>query len=212
MYPLCNWGHAGVRQRFMRLLHDGFEHEALLVSVQVIEQILKRVLRSELASQGIRFPLEKKGKLLLVEAKSLNEIDDLIAVRAQSLSTVKEAWSLVFKGREQRDLRKIIDAIAGKNSSHCLFERMKIAETAWHKTIAEHAALIERGERGLICGLSAMRHKLVHAPNAPDRFSVEALAPFGVHLATSLIDRQEGLVAFGIRDPLLRCQSFNKAT
>jgi len=212
MYPLCNWGHAGVRQRFMRLLHEGFEHEALLVSVQVIEQTLKRVLRSELASRGTRLPLEKKGKLLLVEAKSLNEIDDSIAVRAQSLSTVKEAWSLVFKGREQRDLRKIIDAIAGKESSHCLFERKKIAETAWHRIISEHAALIERGERGLICGLSEMRHKLVHAPNAPDRFSVEALAPFGVHLATSLIDRQEGLVAFGIRDPLLRCQSFNKAS
>lgn len=65
MYPLCNWGHAGIKQRFIRLLKEGFEHEALLASVQVIEQTLKRVLRSELANQGLRLPLERKGKLLL---------------------------------------------------------------------------------------------------------------------------------------------------
>lgn len=196
----------------MRLLHEGFEHEALLASVQVIEQTLKRVLRSELAHQGSRLPLERKGKLFLEEATSLGEIDKSIAARAQSLSTVKQAWSLVFKGREEIDLSRVIDEIAGTYSSHCLFERKNIPETAWHRIISENVALMERGERGLICGLSEMRHKLVHAPNAPDRFSIEALAPFGAYLATSLIDRQEGLVAFGIRDPLLRCQSFKKTT
>ena len=212
MYPLCNWGHAGVKQRFMRLLHEGFEHEALVASVQVIEQTLKRVLRSELAHQGSRLPLERKGKLFLEHATSLGEVDKSIAVRAQSLSTVMQAWSLVFKGREDIDLSRVIDGIAGIYSSHCLFERTNIPENTWHRIISENAALIERGERGLICGLSEMRHKLVHAPNAPDRFSIEALAPFGAYLATSLIDRQDGLVAFGIRDPLLRCQSFKKRT
>lgn len=211
MYPLCNWGHAGVKQRFTRLLHEGFEHETLLASVQVIEQTLKRVLRSELARRGSRLPLERKGKLLLEKAESLRAIDGSIAIRAQSLSTIKQAWNLTFKRQEGRDLERVIDTIAGANSSHCLFQRAKIPEADWHRTISERAMLIERGERGLICGLSEMRHKLVHEPNAPDRFSVEALAPFGAHLATSLIDRQHGLVPLGFRDPLLRCQPFKKS-
>ena len=210
MYPLCNWGHAGIKQRFIRLLKEGFEHEVLLASVQVIEQTLKPVLRSELANQGLRLPLERKGKLLLEEAKSLREKDELIAIHAQSLSTAKEVWKIVFKNHKEGDLAKVIDAIAGANSSHCLFHPTKIPEAYWHRTISEQALLIERGERGLICGLSKMRHKLVHAPNAPDRFSIEALAPFGVHLATSLIDREEGLVLLQFRDPLLRCQPFKK--
>jgi hypothetical protein len=149
---------------------------------------------------------------MLEEATSLEEIDRSIAIQAQSLSTVKLAWALTFSGKDHRDLTKVIDGVGGLNSSRCLFEPKTIPESCWHITISEKAALIERGERGLICGLSMMRHKLVHAPNAPDRFSVEALAPFGAYLATSLIDRDRGLVQFGLRDPLLRCQPFKKST
>ena len=60
------------------------------------------------------------------------------------------------------------------------------------------------------CGLIAIRHQIVHQPNAPDPKSIKPLAFFGESFLTTVLCPAAGIASHGIRDPLKKCSPFRK--
>jgi len=78
MYPLVEWGHQGIAERIQCLNENGLFYESVIASAQVYEQVLKRILRNQLAPQGMMIGQEKGEdgvpQLILKPTTSLEKI------------------------------------------------------------------------------------------------------------------------------------------
>jgi len=214
MYPLVEWGHQGISERIHCLNSNGLFHESVIASAQVFEQVLKRIIRNELAERGLKIQKMKgedgSNKFLLTLSESLAETDHSVQANCQSVNAIhKKPWNLVMDApRTRPSLSELIVAITSQNEWECLIGRKKIEQSRWPDSIRRGAADLPIDS--IRCGLIAMRHQIVHEPNSPDPKTIKPLAFFGESFITKVLCPSTGIASHGIRDPLKKCSRFRK--
>jgi len=214
MYPLVEWGHQGISERIHCLNSNGLFHESVIASSQVFEQVLKRILRNELAEGGLKIDKTKSedgsNQFFLIPSASLAETDHSLQRHCQSVNTLqKKPWNLVMDAPKTRPiLSELIVAITSQNEWECLIGRKKIEQSRWPDSVRDCADDLPIDS--IRCGLIAMRHQIVHQPNAPDPKTIKPLAFFGESFLTKVLCPSTGIASHGIRDPLMKCSRFRK--
>ena len=214
MYPLVEWGHQGITERIRRLNENGLFYESVVASAQAFEQVLKRILRNELAERGLKIDRTKlddgDNKFFLLTSESLADTDHSLQKHCQSVNTIqKKPWNLVMDAPKTRPvLSQIIVAITSQNEWECLIGRKKIERSRWPQSVRDAAN--ESQIESIRCGLIAMRHQIVHGPNSPDPMTIKPLAFFGESFLSKVLCPTNGIASQGIRDPLKKCSRFRK--
>lgn len=214
MYPLVEWGHQGITERIRRLNENGLFYESVVASAQAFEQVLKRILRNELAERGLKIDRTKlddgDNKFFLLTSESLADTDHSLQKHCQSVNTIqKKPWNLVMDAPKTRPvLSQIIVAITSQNEWECLIGRKKIERSRWPQSVRDAAN--ESQIESIRCGLIAMRHQIVHGPNSPDPMTIKPLAFFGESFLAKVLCPTNGIASQGIRDPLKKCSRFRK--
>ena len=214
MYPLVEWGHQGIAERIHCLNTNGLFHESVIASSQVFEQVLKRILRNELAAGGLKIQKMKgedgSNKFFLIPSESLAETDHSLQANCQSVNAIhKKPWNLVMDApRTRPSLSELIVAITSQNEWECLIGRKNIEQSRWPDSIRRGAADLPIDS--IRCGLIAMRHQIVHEPNSPDPKTIKPLAFFGESFLAKVLCPSTGIASHGIRDPLKKCSRFRK--
>jgi len=214
MYPLVEWGHQGIAERIHCLNSNGLFHESVIASAQVFEQVLKRILRNELAEGGLKIDNTKSedgsNQFFLIPSASLAETDHSLHKHCQSVNTLqKMPWNLVMDAPKTRPiLSELIIAITSQNEWECLIGRKKIVQPRWPDSIRKGAEDLPIDS--IRCGLIAMRHQIVHGSNSPDPKTIKPLAFFGESFLTKVLCPSTGIASYGIRDPLKKCSRFRK--
>lgn len=214
MYPLVEWGHQGITERIRRLNENGLFYESVVASAQAFEQVLKRILRNELAERGLKIDRTKlddgANKFILLTSESLADTDHSLQKHCQSVNTIqKKPWNLVMDAPKTRPvLSQIIVAITSQNEWECLIGRKKIERSRWPQSVRDAAS--ESQIESIRCGLIAMRHQIVHGPNSPDPMTIKPLAFYGESFLSKVLCPTNGIASQGIRDPLKKCSRFRK--
>jgi len=214
MYPLVEWGHQGIAERIHCLNSNYLFHESVIASAQVFEQVLKRILRNELAEGGLKIDKTKSedgsNQFFLIPSASLAETDHSLHKHCQSVNTLqKMPWNLVMDAPKTRPiLSELIIAITSQNEWECLIGRKKIVQPRWPDSIRKGAEDLPIDS--IRCGLIAMRHQIVHGSNSPDPKTIKPLAFFGESFLTKVLCPSTGIASYGIRDPLKKCSRFRK--
>jgi hypothetical protein len=214
MYPLVEWGHNGITQRIHCLNSNGLFHESVIASTQAFEQVLKRIIRNELAGQGLKIEKTKlddgSNKYFLVTSESLADTDHSLQRHCQSVNALqKKSWNLVMNAPKARPtLSELIVSITSQNEWECLIGAKKIARSRWPDSV--HQGANDLAIDSIRCGLIAMRHQIVHQPNAPDPKTIKPLAFFGESFLAKVLCPSTGIASHGIRDPLKKCSAFRK--
>lgn len=214
MYPLVEWGHQGITERIRRLNENGLIYESVIASAQAFEQVLKRILRNELAERGLKIERTKlddgANKFFLVTSESLADTDHSLQKHCQSVNTLqKKPWNLVMDAPKTRPvLSQIIVAITSQNEWECLIGRKKIGRSRWPQSVRDAAKELQI--ESIRCGLIAMRHQIVHGPNSPDPMTIKPLAFFGESFLSKVLCPTNGIASQGIRDPLKKCSRLRK--
>lgn len=214
MYPLVEWGHQGITERIRRLNENGLFYESVVASAQAFEQVLKRILRNELAERGLKIDRTKlddgANKFFLLTSESLADTDHSLQKHCQSVNTIqKKPWNLVMDAPKTRPvLSQIIVAITSQNEWECLIGRKKIERSRWPQSVRDAANELQI--ESIRCGLIAMRHQIVHGPNSPDPMTIKPLAFFGESFLSKVLCPTNGIASQGIRDPLKKCSRFRK--
>ena len=132
MYPLVEWGHQGITERLHCLNSNGLFYESVIASAQAFEQILKRIIRNELATRGLKIEKTKlqngSHKFFLIASESLADTDHSLQRHCQSVSVLqKKPWNLVMDAPKERPtLSDLIVAITSQNEWECLIGTKKI--------------------------------------------------------------------------------------
>jgi hypothetical protein len=214
MYPLVEWGYQGITHRINCLNSNGLFHESVIASAQAFEQVLKRIIRDELAGRGMKIEKTKlddgSDKYLLVKSESLADTDHAMQRHCQSVNALqKKPWNLVMDAPKTRPtLSKLIVSITSQNEWECLIGTKKIERSRWPESI--HQGAEDLSIDSIRCGLIAMRHKVVHGPNSPDPKTIKPLAFFGESFLAKILCPSTGIASHGIRDPLKKCSRFRK--
>jgi hypothetical protein len=214
MYPLVEWGHQGITERIHRLNSNGLFHESVIASAQAFEQVLKRIIRNELAERGLKIEKMKReyggNQFFLTPSESLAETDYSLQANCQSVNAIhKKPWNLVMDApRTRPSLSELIVAITSQNEWECPIGRKKIEQSRWPDSIRRGAT--DFPIDSIRCGLIAMRHQIVHEPNSPDPKTIKPLAFFGESIITKVLCPYTGIASQGIRDPLKKCSRFRK--
>jgi hypothetical protein len=214
MYPLVEWKYQGIIERIHRLNSSDLFYESVIASAQVYEQVLKRILRNQLAPQGLMIAKEKQGngqfRLILKPADSLGRIDEAIRYNLNSTRTIhKRAWNLAMNAPATMPTASgLMVSITSQNEWHCLIDEEKIEQSRWPESIRQGAE--DLAIDSIHCGLIPMRHKIVHGPNSPDPKTIKALAFFGESFLAKVLCPSNGIASQGIRDPLKKCSRFRK--
>jgi len=214
MYPLVEWGHNGISSRLRRLNKNELFYESVVASAQTLEQIIKRILRNELASKGMKIEKERiddgSNKFALTVSTCLADIDKSLAMHCQSINTLqKKPWNLAMNApRLNPTLSELITITTSQNDWECIVGAKKIEPCRLPDSILNTYKASSGQPASIRCGLIAMRHQIVHQPNAPDLATVRALAYFGESLISRILCPKNGIASRGIRDPLKRCSRF----
>ena len=214
MYPLFEWGHQGIAERIHCLNSNGLFHESVIASAQAFEQVLKRIIRNELAEHGLMIDKTKSedgsNQFFLIPSESLAETDHSLHRHCQSVNALqKKPWNLVMDAPQTRPtLSELIVAITSQNEWECLIGKKKIERSRWPDSVRDGADDLPIDS--IRCGLIAMRHQIVHQPNAPDPKTIKPLAFFGESFLTKVLCPATGIASHGIRDPLKKCSPFRK--
>ena len=214
MYPLVEWGYQGITQRIHCLNRNGLFHESVIASAQAFEQVLKRIIRNELAAQGLKIEKTKLddggNKFTLVASESLADTDHSLQRHCQSVNALqKKPWNLVMDAPKARPtLSELIITITSQNEWECLIGTKKIERSRWPESIRQGTEDLPIDS--IRCGLIAMRHQIVHQPNAPDPKTIKPLAFFGESFLAKVLCPSTGIASQGIRDPLKKCSRFRK--
>ncbi|MCA9630972.1 MAG: hypothetical protein KC766_25075, partial [Myxococcales bacterium] len=126
MYPMTQWGHAGVAERLEALLEAKFFHETVVASVQVMEQAFKRVLRSYMVQHRVSVQKSGRWALTQISASSREVIDIALRNHAQSIGSLNEVWKVVVSGQSNR-LPALVDAFSGHNTWSLLVTAKPVA-------------------------------------------------------------------------------------
>jgi len=216
MYPLVEWGHQGIAERIHCLNNNDLFHESVIASAQAFEQVLKRIIRNELAERGMKIDKTKsedgRNQFFLIPSESLAETDHSMQRHCQSVNALqKKPWNLVMDAPKTRPtLSELIVAITSQNEWECLIGTKKIERSRWPDSVRDGADDLQIDS--IRCGLIAMRHQIVHQPNAPAPKTIKPLAFFGESFLTKVLCPSTGIVSHGIRDPLKKCSRFRKQT
>jgi hypothetical protein len=214
MYPLVEWGHQGIAKRIHCLNNNDLFHESVIASAQAFEQVLKRIIRNELAERGLKIDKTKSedgsNQFFLIPSESLTDTDHSLQRHCQSVNTLqKKPWNLVMDAPKTRPtLSELIVAITSQNEWECLIGTKKIERSRWPDAVRDGADDLPIDS--IRCGLIAMRHQIVHQPNAPDPKTIKPLAFFGESFLTKVLCPSTGIASHGIRDPLKKCSRFRK--
>jgi len=216
MYPLVEWGYQGITERIHILNSNGLFFESVIASAQAFEQILKRIIRNELAEQGLKIDRTKSKdgsiQFLLIPSESLAETDRSLNRHCQSVNALrKKPWNLVMGAPTQRPtLSELVVSITSQNDWECLIGTKKIERSRWPESVRKEAMDMAFQLETIRCGLIDMRHQIVHGPNSPDPKTIKLLAFFGESFLTKVLCPSKGIASHGIRDPLKKCSRFHK--
>lgn len=207
-YPLVAWPPQDIIARIQRLNDHQFYYESVIVSCQLVERLLKRVVRNELAAKGLKLDKpEGTTRLVLVEAASLNEIDKSLSLYCQSISSLGRApWKLAVKPRIKLTLPQAIATLMDSKAWNTLMSPKLIPASELHDSVLSAQSYLGHANVPVRFGLNHLRHKLVHAANAVDKELVALHACFGKELVGGLIDPVNGLTSLGLYSPLKRCR------
>lgn len=195
MYPLTRWSPKEVVTRLELLADAGFHQESIVASVQVLEQALKRILRSHMVQKRIGVT-KRRNQLITFSAKSKEEIDDALRHHAQSIDAIRTTWRAAL-GKESLGLSETLDAIGGPTTWTALFSK---------KPTRVRAA---RGTVEVPYGLNRMRHLLIHGRTSPPRADIEQLATLGSEVVARILVPEEW-ERHGHRSPFRRVFPFRK--
>lgn len=200
MYPLHTWQFAGLESRLNKLLAQDLDFESIVASTQVIEQLIKRIMRDHMARSGRHLrKVENGSQLRLVQALSVKDIETSLMQHAQSIQKIRTFWGRIMPPGST-PLPAVFDSICGHGTWLALTATLPFAPVA--------GLGLELIEQTLNAGLFATRHKIVHGLRAPPQGTVRALAPFGVKVALHLAHPEQGLTTLEIRDPFLKSFPF----
>jgi hypothetical protein len=197
MYPLTQWPYDKLIAR-LRDLHDaGFKQETVVGVAQVLEQTLKRALRSEMV-QYRHHVVGGQDEFRLVSTTTRAEIDNCLRFKAQSVNSIQKVWRLVFAGQAWASLPRLIDDLAGRNAWVLLTRP---------KPKSKPLLLPSKPPVDVPYGLFPLRHHLVHGTNSPPRNVIDAWASHSVVLAEALLE-PTAWTSRGFRSPFQRVFPF----
>jgi hypothetical protein len=214
MYPLHNWGYQQIIERIHRLNSNELFYESVIASAQVYEQVLKRILRNELAKQGVMLAKKNTGSkekgIKTKPSNSLRQIDGSVRYLARSATVIHEqAWDVAMNAPNANpSLDKLIKTITSEKELRFLLEGKKMERIHWPDSIL--AEVENSGIDSIRCGLIHMRHEILHGANAADIQTVRVIAFFGESFLAKLLCPSNGIASQGIRDPLKKCSAFRK--
>ncbi len=180
MYPLTRWSYEQLSARLDQLAAHQLYPELVVVSCQVIEQVIRRHLAREINLQRqIGVTGESGGWRPLTTP----------AERDQALRSLQgpEAWKPVWRKQlhEQRrppPLDQAFNQAVGSNAWNILMRNAKLPLLPCQSA----------KDAPLRFGLRHCRHKLVHGMQSPPQRELELLAPWGAEAVKRLLQRETG--------------------
>lgn len=180
MYPLVNWSYSDLRQRLEILENAHLYPELVVVTSQLIEQIIKRYLLREINLQRRTWSIRDN---LAVPVRSSAVRDALFKVLNEPKHW-KKAWhELIAKEHSLGPLPLAFDSVVGLGL-------WRILETKHPYLIARSAWLPEQTR--VRYGLRHCRHKLVHGTVSPPSDELKILGCFGKHVVVGLLQPETG--------------------
>ena len=203
MYPLVTWSKDKIVDRIDSLNRNEFYYESVVASAQTVERLLKRTIRSELASRGQTLHhIDGTLKLKLVKAETLSDIEASMKKHCQSVDAMKGSpWRLAVKPKIGLSMAEVIDSVAGANAWQTYMSNKTLRRYSLHISVLTAMDHPISPDVAVPFGLNSLRHRLVHAANAIDINLVRHHAGFGKHLVEALLDPDCGLTSLNLRDP-----------
>jgi len=195
MYPFLAWQHQQLVDRLRRLLHEGFDIEAVVASVQTLEQGFKRPIVRQMNIRRLGFP-DRRNLASPVSLRSTHERNRSVK-HLGSLESIKTAWrALVSAEDESLALPALVDTVAGPGT--------------WRTLSAKpiEGAITQAAEEQV--GLFHLRHQLVHGWHLPPKGAIERLASTGVEMVALLLHPQTGIGQHIGYDPFCRMPRFRQ--
>lgn len=183
MYPLTRWTYEQLSVRLDHLAAHQLYPELVVVSCQVIEQVIRRYLAREINLQRQIWVTGKSGGWRPLTTP---------AERDRALRSLQgpEAWKPVWRKQlhEQRGLPPLDQAFnlaVGPNAWHILMHNANLPLLPCHQCQSAK-------ETHLRFGLRHCRHKLVHGMQSPPQHELELLAPWGAEAVKRLLHKESG--------------------
>lgn len=207
-YPLVSWSPQAIIRRIDLLNSNQLYYESVIVSTQVIERLLKRIVRNELATVGMRLiSIDDSRRLTIDSASGLNQIDQSLRRYCQSIDTLsQDPWRLTVKTRIALSMAQFITIMADNSAWQTLISTKRLAHEQIHSSVKIACCDLGLAQVGLPYGLNRLRHKLVHAPNAAPLKVVTPHAFFGRELVACLLSSSDVMKRLGLKDPLKACR------
>ena len=195
MYPLCAWSYDELAGRLDQLFESGFLHETVVVTYQVTEQCLRRVVLNYMNKTGrgfIAVAPPGKGKEIgpLLDMAQREQAKHLIG---NGLGEIRDSWKKLVKPSCGISLPQTLDRVAGNAAWLLLYSK----EFRQPRVI---------GANRVRHGLRGMRNKVVHDTVSPSRRELEILAGWGVYLVKTLLNPESGLAGVVGYNP--QCRTF----
>jgi hypothetical protein len=179
MYPLVNWTYDQLCERLTLLKTHHLYPELVVVSAQLIEQVIKRHIMREMNLQRRHWDLYTKQWIPLT---SPNERDEAL----RSLGGVqrwKTAWNKLLK--EQKGLPQLDEAF-----------HQVVGRSAWEifskQTQVPRLPGQTQSDNPPRYGLLACRHRIVHGAHSPQSNEIECLGVWGAEAITRILCPDQG--------------------
>jgi hypothetical protein len=203
MYPLCKWKNIGVVKRLRTLIDNEFYYEAVVVSTQILEQLIKRIIISKLIE------IKKKiGETNLITAYSKNDVEHSVMRHCQSIQEMKKIWSLMekenyFTIKLDEIFNKYCNPTAWMNIVSQKFQMNEYVQADISKEFEFPNINNKVGKFGLI----KTRNDIVHGINAHMLEDTRVLSYFGYVVVKKLI-MSNVFKEHRIRDPFKRISNW----
>lgn len=193
MYPFLAWSYESLVERLSQLLDSGFDIEAIVASVQTLEQGFKRPLVRQMNTGALGFS-NRRALDRLVPLTTISDRNR--SVRAlQGLQSIDQAWcTLIAADRSDLRLPALVDRVVGVGAWTLLVENAPVPQPMINGHLAP--------------GLFGLRHQLVHGWHLPSKDAIGRLAPMGPKMVAAILHPRSGIgTAIGY-DPFHRMPRF----
>lgn len=190
MYPLTHWTHEALLDRLDRLIEADFHHEAVIGSAQVLEQGIKRVLRSYMVEHRLYVPPKCHTRH---DGATNQHIMTCLRKRGATVKKLGELWEIVVVPDGPPQLRELF------------------GQPVWDALIASGPVQvpIKSVREQHPYGLMKLRHFLVHGTASPPRRTVERLSLFGREAVQATL-AESVWTSEGLRSPYRRMFAYRQ--
>lgn len=179
MYPFVAWGRDETRRRLQALLSAGLYHEAVVVSAQMFEQLIRRYLMYGLTTQGLAWDVKEECLVRIVD-----RCDCGGHLRSYTgAPQLAKAWRELYTKKLGKPT--LPDAIA-----------QSIGEHAWNILTSKSGVTVRSEDSpSTHCshGLWELKQQIVDGAYSPAAKDVGCLAFWGVEALSKALDPNNGL-------------------